>query len=67
MILSFVEEMNKILSDTDTYVPLYYDPTGKSKKELDKLIEAGFDDVLINKREREHIWSPEYRSYTCTP
>lgn len=45
-------EMRRILSDADTYIPLAHNPTAKFKKELTTIVEAGFNKLLLNKKER---------------
>lgn len=52
---SYVSEMNRILSDTDTYIPLSHDPIFKYKKELTGLIEVGFRNKLLNKKEKDFL------------
>lgn len=58
--------MKKIILDADTYIPLHNDPTGKYKKELEKVIEMGFNDHLIIKKERAYLvpMAPGFRLFT---
>lgn len=52
---AYTSEMRRILSDTETYLPLLYDPTAKYKRELEKLIDKGFSKDLINKKEKAFL------------
>lgn len=50
-----MQEMSRIVSDTDTYTPLLMDPANKFKRELKDLVEKGFDMGILNKKEKEHL------------
>lgn len=52
---SYVSEMNRTLSDVDTYIPLSHDIIFKYKKELTALVDAGFRNKLLNKKERNFL------------
>lgn len=52
---SYMQEMTRILSDTNTYTQLLMDPTIKFKRELKDLVEKGFDMGILNKKEKEHL------------
>lgn len=45
---AYIAEMNIILSDTDTYVPLNHDSIFKYKNDLIKLIDQGFTQKLLD-------------------
>lgn len=45
--MAYVDEMNRILSDVDTYIPLHNDLTTKYKKELAKIIDSNFRDNIL--------------------
>lgn len=53
--VAYISEMKRILSDTDTYLPLPHDPTVRYNRELQKLIEKGFNEQLINKKEKAFL------------
>lgn len=52
---SYNNEMQRILSDADTYLPLQSDPTLSFKRELKGLIDKGYNMGILNKKEREHL------------
>lgn len=52
---AYLQEMVRLLSDSDTYTPLAMDPTLTLKKELKKLVEKGFHMGILNKKENKHL------------
>lgn len=52
---AYVEEMNIILSDKDTYFPLGSNPNQKYKRELRVIIDEGFNKGIVNKKERFYL------------
>lgn len=44
--------MTRLLSDRDTYLPLASNPTIKFKKELQALIDKGFEQGILNKKRK---------------
>lgn len=51
----YIKEMYRILSDQDTYRGLSSNPTAQYKKELDKLVLKGFNEQILNKKERVYL------------
>lgn len=44
----YLAEMYRILGDQDTYTPLRSDPKVQYKKELEALIQSGFEQGILN-------------------
>lgn len=48
-------EMCRILEDTNTYTPLLSDPTKDDKRELVELVKKGFQQGILDKKERDYL------------
>lgn len=51
----YLEEMHRLLSDRTTYSPLACNPTTKFKRELQNLINRGYQQGILNKKEKAYL------------
>lgn len=47
--------MHRILGDLDTYTPLISDPKVEYRKELEVLVQRGFEQGILNKKEKLYL------------
>lgn len=51
----YLAEMSKILGDRDTYTPLRSDPKAQYKRELEAIVQYGFDQGILNSKEKPYL------------
>lgn len=51
----YLDEMNRLLSDNETYTSLASNPTTRYKKELLSLVDRAFQSGIVNKKEKAYL------------